>query len=318
MDCKDVGELLIFYLDGELAREEKEIVELHLSTCPHCRRELESLSATQDQLRRGFAAAASKAVPTQAWAKLQQRLAVEAQSRIAIFNLAKLKLSRGANTLKKGLRSQQPVWKPLAGVLAAVLIAGLILVIPPHLGQSQEVLAAEIAQNDPQVYELLPEGSVVKVTKIVRPGQQGTFHVLFLITGESIWAGQDESKAVLIDALVDVHEKKVIGLRAVRTEGTPITPLIVAEKKKAVDIIRANSEVQEILDNGAEIRQVIPLPFFQPADRSLTGKVVGVVLMTPSLDSQAKRASELGSRKWIVAIDLGEEKIVRITTEILP
>ena len=318
MDCKDVGELLISYLDGELSREEKEPIERHLSTCPHCRQELESLSVTQDQLRRGFAAAASKAVPPQAWAKLQQRLATEEQSRIAVFNLSKSKLRRGVNTLKRGLCSQQPVWKPLAGVLAAVIIASLALIIPPHLGQSQEVLAAEIAQNDPQVHELIPEGSIVKVTKIVRPGQSGIFHVLFLIPGESIWAEQDEGEAVLIDALVNVREKKVIGLRAVSTEGTPITPLSVADKKKAIEIARANSEVQEILDSGAIIRNVIQLPFFQPPEGSLTEKVVAVVLMTPLLDSQAKKAPEPGSQKWIIAIDLGEEKVVRITTEIFP
>ena len=154
MDCKDIGELLISYLDGELSEEQRKIVELHLSACHSCRKELEDLSLCQNQLRQSFAAVASKAPSPQVWARLQQRLVAEGQPSVAVFNRAKSKLGRKVSAARGGLSSRPPAWKPaLVGALVVALIAGLALTIPSHFGQSQEVLAAEIAQNDPQVRE---------------------------------------------------------------------------------------------------------------------------------------------------------------------
>ena len=313
MNCQDVEELLIPYLDGELTKEAKEVIELHLSACPLCRRELESLSATQDQLRQRFQTVADKTPSVQAWTRLQQRLAAGDQPRVAVFNLAKSKLRSGVNVVKRGLVSQQPAWKPaLAGALVVALIIGIALILPPHLGQPQEVLAAEIAQDDPQVQELLPEGIAAGITKVVKPQEAGIFHVVFLIPGESIWGEEGEGEVIVVNALVNVHERKVIGLRAIRTVGIPIMPLSPAEKGKAIKIAKADTEVQEILASGAEIHRVIPFPFSQPPDSSLTVKVVGVVLITPLLDSQAKGAPELGSQRRIVVVDLDEGRVVRL------
>lgn len=307
MNCKDIGELLISYLDGELAQEEKEIVELHLSACPRCRQELESLAATQSELRQTLETVTDKTPSVQAWARLQQRLASEEQSRVNVFNLAKAKLRREVDIVKGRLISRQPVWKSaLAGAVVVALIAGLALTIPPLLGQPQEVLAAEIAQNDPQIRELLPEGTVVRVMKIVKPGQGGIFHVLFLISGESVWGKGDEGEATTIDAVVDVRERKVVGLKAVKTEEVPITPLRVEDKKKAVGITMADYRVQEILNGGAKIQRVIPLPFFQPSDGALTVNAVGVVLIKVPPGSQAR------AERWIVQVDLTEGKVINI------
>lgn len=191
-------------------------------------------------------------------------------------------------------------------MLVAALIVGLALVIPPDLGQAQEVLAAEIARNNPQVRELLPEGTVIRVTKTVRPVEKGIFHVLFLIPGESIWEGEDGNKAVMIDTLVNVPERKVVGVRALKVEAAHIMPLTEVEKEKAIDIAEANPGVEEILASGAEIRRVIPLPFFQPSDGTLTVNVVGVVLTAAPSDSQAK------VDRWIAVVDLVEGKVVEV------
>ena len=202
----------------------------------------------------------------------------------------------------KGLFSWRPVWKPaLVGALAIALIVGLALAVP--FGQPQEALAAEIAQNDPQVRELLPEGTVVRVVKIVKPMQRDIFHVMFLIPSESIWE-ENEGKAVMLDTLVNVREKKVIGIRALKVEAAHIAPLTGEDKERAIEIAEANSTVQEILNSGAEIRRVIPLPFFQPSDEVLTINVVVVVLTTTPSDSQVER--------WIVEVDLTENEVVDI------
>jgi len=306
--CEDVNELLIPYLDDELGKEEKKVVELHLSTCLRCREELETLAAIRTGARQALKVMAAKAIPPeQSWKVIEQRLAGKRQPKIALLSGAKSKLEGGINMIKGGLVSRPPAWKPaVIGVLVAALAVGLALVIPPHLGQSQEVLAAEIAQNDPWVRELLPEGAVIRVTKAVRPVEEGIFHVLFLIPGESIWDGEDGNKAIMIDTSVNVREKKVVGVRALKIEAAHITPLTEVEKEKAVEIAEANPEVQEILASGAEIRRVIPLPFFQPVDGSLTINVVGVVLTVASSDSQAK------AERWIAVVDLVEGKVVEV------
>jgi len=47
MKCKDVYSCLSSYLDGELDSEKKEAVELHLKSCPVCRKELEIQQAVK-------------------------------------------------------------------------------------------------------------------------------------------------------------------------------------------------------------------------------------------------------------------------------
>lgn len=121
---------------------------------------------------------------------------------------------------------------------------------------------------------------------------------------ESIWGEEDGNKAVMIDTLVNVREKRVVGLRALKIEAAHITPLTVVEKEKAVEIAEADPEVQETLASGAEIRRVIPLPFFQPSDETLTISYCGVVLIKAPSDSEAKR--------WIVEVDLTKEKVINI------
>ncbi|TET44512.1 MAG: hypothetical protein E3J66_00775 [Dehalococcoidia bacterium] len=307
VDCKDAGELLVSYLDGELSTGQKEAVELHLSTCHGCRKDLEALSATQNKMVHSFQVAASKAPSPQAWARLQQRLAGDQQPKLAIFGQAKSKAKARIHIIRQGFVSQQPAWKPaLVALLVAALVAALALVISPYVAQSPEVLAAEIAQNDPQVQELLPEGTVIRVVKAIRPVERGIFNVLFLIPGESIWGEDHGDSAVLIDALVDVREKKVLAARALKVEAAHVTPLTRIEKDKAVEIASADPEVQDVLVTGAEIRRVIPLPFFQPSDDTLTITVAGVVLATAPIGSQASVG------RWIVEVDLVEERVINI------
>lgn len=123
---------------------------------------------------------------------------------------------------------------------------------------------------------------------------------------KSIWGEEDGNKAIMIDTLVNVREKKVVRVRALRIEAAHITPLTVVEKEKAIEIAKADPEVQELLASGAEIRRVIPPPFFQPSDETLTINVVGVVLVVTPSESQEK------AKRWIAEVDLAEEKVINI------
>jgi aspartate dehydrogenase len=51
MKCKKVQKLLSDYLDGEVKEREKELLEAHLSECPHCRKELESYKKTEELIK---------------------------------------------------------------------------------------------------------------------------------------------------------------------------------------------------------------------------------------------------------------------------
>jgi hypothetical protein len=75
MDCKDINTLLTAYLDGEVTREEQELIQAHLSICEHCRRELTGLADIQKGLRQALKETAADGSPSpQAWDLLRMRL----------------------------------------------------------------------------------------------------------------------------------------------------------------------------------------------------------------------------------------------------
>ena len=75
MNCKDTGELLTAYLDGEVTQAEKANIESHLPDCPQCKAEMEALKATQTGLRGVLTAMAEEAAPsTEAWQKVRARI----------------------------------------------------------------------------------------------------------------------------------------------------------------------------------------------------------------------------------------------------
>ena len=92
------------------------------------------------------------------------------QPRVTILGLAKSKIKGGIDIIMRGLVSRQPVWKTaLASVLAIALVIGLTIALPSLSGQSSEALAAEIAEDSPQIRAALGDGEVqaVKIIKIV-------------------------------------------------------------------------------------------------------------------------------------------------------
>ena len=75
MDCKRIRELLVAYLDGEATPEQHERVHDHLSKCPTCRRELETLTSTQQHLRQVLRMKAAETLPSaQVWTRIQERV----------------------------------------------------------------------------------------------------------------------------------------------------------------------------------------------------------------------------------------------------
>ena len=80
MNCREVQERLVAYLDGEVAPSERELIQAHLAGCEVCRKELAALSATRSRVSRFLQMKAAQAAPSpQAWSRLQARLAEEAR-----------------------------------------------------------------------------------------------------------------------------------------------------------------------------------------------------------------------------------------------
>ena len=297
MNCKEVDELLLGYLDNEVNPKAREAIEAHLSDCPNCRHELEALANTQRELRQAFRAiTASVSSSPYAWATIRQRLLGEKQRRVPIAELAKSKLKGGIEMLK----SRQPVWKvALASVLGVALILTLCLMIPPLLGQSPEVRAEDIAKNDPAVQTLMAEKGLFlrglsEVTAWVTPAEEGKgeiFHVHLMNPGND---------TAIADVIVDVEREKVLEIRLLYEGESYVPPqtsiVSEAEMEAIIEIAKGDPEVQEMLDNGARIGKVTPLPTPTGGDGH---EFVGVELLQ-------------GEKSWLVKIDLTEGEVVGI------
>ncbi|MCK4580605.1 MAG: zf-HC2 domain-containing protein, partial [Dehalococcoidia bacterium] len=262
MDCKDINELFAAYLDGEVTLEEREQIEAHLLTCSRCREELEALAATQENLRQALKVTAAGVSPSpRAWAEIRRRLEAE-QHRVTILGTAKSKLREATDIVIRGLVSRQPAWRTvIASVLAIALIAGLAIALPSLTRQSSEALAAEIAQNSPQVQAALGDGEIKVVTVITIRDDSGTV----ICEGA---AGQ------LVIAEVDLKAREVTGVMVgiFVTTTTDMPEITEADKQKAIDIARADPRVQELLDNGASIGEVSGILVFGMAKDLETGE----------------------------------------------
>lgn len=219
---------------------------------------------------------------------------LQRQREVAILELAKSRVKGGIDTMIRGLVSRQPVWKTaVIGVLAVALIAGLAIALPSLTGQSPEALAADIAQNSPQVRAALGGGEVQEV-KVKVVGDKGT--VIFVT-----------EMGLVVTAEVDLKSKKVI---TVTVTGRP--KLTEADEQKASDIAKADPRVQELLNKGASITKVSPrYSFGGMGINAETGKeeyteeiLVGVQIT-------------LGETIWVAEVDLAEGKVVRLR-EITP
>jgi len=173
-------------------------------------------------------------------------------------------------------------------VLAVALIAGLAIALPSLTGQSPEALAAEIAQNDPEIQAMFqPWGGLAKVIKVVRPREEDVFHVVLMIPKEDFTSSEQDVSGVIV---VNVAERRVVGRQVFEAKGLELPPLSETDKAKAVDIAKADSEVQLILDSEATITSVTPL---------LEPGYAGVWLRH-------------NKKFWLAHVDLVNESVVKI------
>jgi murein DD-endopeptidase MepM/ murein hydrolase activator NlpD len=76
MNCREVNDLLVPFLDREILPSEYGLIQTHLAGCPACQKKLSALSATRSRLIRAMPLLADQVAPSpQTWERLQMRLA---------------------------------------------------------------------------------------------------------------------------------------------------------------------------------------------------------------------------------------------------
>jgi len=138
MNCREVQERLVAYLEGEVAPSERELIQAHLAGCEACQRELAALSATRSCVSRFLQMRAAQAAPSpQAWSRLQARLSKEAPrepwpQRLAPGLWHRLKTKGGEMVMKHKLA--------FATAITLILALGVIAFVPAVQAQVGELL----------------------------------------------------------------------------------------------------------------------------------------------------------------------------------
>ena len=198
----------------------------------------------------------------------------------------KSKVKGGINMLK-GLISWRPVWKPaLVSTLALALIIGSALFVPSPFGPSPEVLAADIAQNSPEVIAALG-GDEVETLKVVS------------IKDDMATVIVEGKMGRIVTALVDLHTRIV-------TEAVGGPQLTDEEKEKALSIVKADPRVRELLDKGAVIDMVLPMYVHASGINQETGEIEDIS------ETWAQVWINLGDKQWGAQVDLIRGKVVML------
>jgi hypothetical protein len=212
----------------------------------------------------------------------------ERQREVSILDLTKFKVRGGIERMLKGLVSPRPVWKTaLVTTLAIVLAFGLTIGLPSLIGQSPEVLAAEIAQNSPDIIAALG-GDEVETVKVLNIEDN-----MATVIVEGKMGG-------IVNALVDLYTKVV-------TQAVSGPQLTDEEKEKALDIVNADSRVRELLDRGAVIDLVLPMYVTFSRVNQETGEIEEIT------ETWAQMWINLGNTQWGVQVDLIRGKVVSLT-----
>ena len=212
----------------------------------------------------------------------------EGQREVSIWDLAKSRVRGGIDRMLKGLVSPRPVWKTaLVTTVAIVLALGLAIGLPSLIGQSPELLAAEIAQNSPDVIAALG-GDEVETVKVLSIQDSMATVIVAGKTGG------------IVNALVDLYTKVV-------TQAVVGPQLTDEEKEKAINIATADTRVQELLDRGAVIDLVLPVYVTFSGINQETGEIEQMT------ETWAQMWINLGNKQWGVQVDLIRDKVVSIT-----
>jgi hypothetical protein len=236
------------------------------------------------------------------------------QPRVTTLALAKSRVSRGMDVMRRGLVSRQPVWKTaLVSILTVALITELAIALPLLIGQSPEALATSIVCKSPEVRAAL----VVKPIEVGPPETVEatvTADVAVALVRVELMEEDGDNARVLVRG--EWGRYVVADVNLVAKEVTCVykfPEFSDEEKATAIEIARAAPEVQELLDEEGKIHRLIPLALGD-ADDAMSFKLD---------DEEGEIAVENGrilpaavivvdNQRWLVFVDIDEGEVVRI------
>ena len=137
MNCREVQERLVAYLDGEVAPSEQVLIQAHLAGCEACRRELAALSATQRRVSRSLQIRAAQTAPSpQAWSRLQARLAGEARPSPPWLPTWLQRLVPGVGRINQIFKERGFALAALAALVIAVSTVAFVPAVRAQVGEA--------------------------------------------------------------------------------------------------------------------------------------------------------------------------------------
>ncbi|MDD5094172.1 MAG: anti-sigma factor [Dehalococcoidia bacterium] len=299
MKCQEVNKRLLAYLDGELTSGERQEIKSHLDTCLQCRQELESASATVNQLQQAFEVATMEAVPSpQVWARIKQKLSTEEKLNPVIPDRRKSR-KRGTIIMIKNFIWRQPKWRiAITGAMVLTLIVALALILPSSPGKPGTALAAEIALNSPEVKAALGGGEVKAIQATISEGEGLVVCVA------------DMQPPIIVK--VDLKSRKVTEIT-----DAPLPELTEAETKAAIDIAKSDPTAQIMLDKmGETLGQTVSItsakafPCFVSGTVETKGGEIKLLPKPRMAIVEFELSKNLGLNLIRVTVDLDAQRVI--------
>jgi|WetSurMetagenome_2_1015567.scaffolds.fasta_scaffold224854_2 hypothetical protein len=211
-------------------------------------------------------------------------------------------IERAGETMLKGLKSPQPVWKPVVlGVVVLAIVAGLMWSTRSPSGQPQVVMAADTIMFGPEIGRAYSDNGVFKDYDIVK----------FIIDGEVVAAfsqnkGEDHNLTLEIKL-----EPGELTLAEIEHIGACFPEE--SDEQRITDIARADAGVQALLAQGVSINKAIFkfMPYRPIIDPKIDlGGATMRILM--AIKDKAIVLLERGDEHWLAHVDLVQEKVTEL------
>ncbi len=200
-----------------------------------------------------------------------------------VLDRIKNRIKGGIDTIMGIFVSRRPVWQTvLVSAMAIALIAGLSITLPSLFGQSDTALAAEIAQNSPEVMAALGSEGISEVEVLEIKDGMATIRV-------------GGTMGTIITVEVDLLTKVV-------TEVFGGPQLTDEEKETALNILSADPRVQVLFAQGAVIHVLLPIEFTLIA---VSGEEV--------TETWAQAWINLGDKQYGAKVDLIRGRVVSLS-----
>jgi hypothetical protein len=210
-------------------------------------------------------------------------------------------IKRAGGSMLKGLKSPQPVWKPVAlGVVVLAIVAGLMWSTRSPSGQPQVVMAADTIMFGPEISQAYGANGAFKDYDIVK----------FIIIDGEVIATFSRNKGG--DRTLEIKlEPGELTLAEIERIGACFPEE--SDEQWILDIARADAGVQDLIAQGASIQKAIPefTPYKPIIDPNIDlGEVNMRIHMI--IKDRAIVLLERGDEHWLAHVDLAAEIVTRL------